>query len=564
VENSVAAGLATGNRLAGAELFGNLGHGIHVSGSSRQTLGGYSGEGNVIKENGLDGIRVENDPRIRASAGPHGNVVAGNFIGTNANEEIDRSWGNRNGIAVMNGVDTVLAGNVVMNNRASGIEIGGGSGNAVGGQVESAGNFVGYNFGDGIFIHDQASTQLQVGVVGTTITKQGAGYAASRTSVIFTAPAASGGVPARGVAIVSAAGQVTGIRLTSSGTGYFATTRTASITLGSTAAAVSTDGLVVGMTVSGVGIQPDTVITAIPGPGSVTLSKTATVTNASASLTFGEPVSVTIFDPQATTTATATVTLGQAAAAPDGGAAVSPVSRGHVVSGNEIEANNGVGIYVKGSRTTEVQIGQDFDSRTGSGLGNRISFQGVGVLVEAARRVSVQGNAYGDNGIPVMMMNGANAVPGAQSISIPDLRSTAWGRGQTRVTGTIVNGGARQEYWADIYATPYHDMSYDANGNGGGHQMRTFLGRTLVTTDANGRAAISLTVSESMGLGDHLSVMLTSNRHEDGATVGVWHALRPHDVDLTASPTAGSPTVTPVSSSSGSSTTGRAPVPPRG
>jgi parallel beta-helix repeat protein len=485
IENSVAAGLATGNRVTGAELFGNLGHGVHLTGSSRQTIGGIGTQaGNVVMQNALDGVRIETDPRIRASAAPQGNVVAGNFVGTNSNEEIDRGWGNRNGISVMNGVDTVLSGNVVMNNRASGIEVSGGSGNTVGGQVETAGNFVGYNLGDGIFIHDQASTNLPVGVVGTTITNGGAGYSASRTTVIFTAPAASGGVAARGVAIISAAGRVTGIQLTSKGSGYVAS----------------------------------------------------------------EPVTVTIFDPQATVTATATVSLGTVEA-------VSQVTRGHVVSGNEIEANNGIGIYVKGDRTTEIQIGQDFDSRTGRGLPNKLSFHDVGVLVEAARRVSLQGNTFADNAVPAMMMNGANAIPGAQLINVIDLKSVAWGRGQTRVTGTVVNGGAFHEYWVDVYATPYYDMSGST-----GHQMRTFLGRSLVTTDANGRAAISLTVSESMGLGDHVSVMLTSNRHEDGATVGVWHSLLAHGVDLTASPTTNT---TPTTSSGSTSTTGRGPVPVR-
>ncbi len=485
VENSVAAGLATGNRVTGAELFGNLGHGVHLTGSSRQTIGGSgTGAGNVVMQNTLDGIRIETDPRIRASAAPQGNVVAGNFVGTNSNEEIDRGWGNRNGISVMNGVGTVLSGNVVMNNRESGIEVSGGSGATVGGNVETAGNFVGYNLGDGIFIHDQASTNLPVGVVGTTITNGGAGYSASRTTVIFTAPAASGGVAARGVAIISAAGRVTGIQLTSKGSGYVA----------------------------------------------------------------GEPVTVTIFDPQATVQATATVSLGAVEA-------VSQVTRGHVVSGNEIEANTGAGIYVKGDRTTQVQIGQDFDSRTGRGLPNKLSFHEMGVLVDAASRVSVQGNSFSDNGVPLMMINGANRIPGAELIEVIDLKSVAWGRGQTRVTGTVINGGAFHEYWVDVYATPSFEVR-----DGEDHQMRTFLGRTVVTTDRNGRAALSLTVSESMQLGDRVSVKLTSNRYEDGSTVGVWHSDLDHGVDLTAAPTT---STTPTTSGGSTSTGGRGPVPVR-
>jgi hypothetical protein len=82
----------------------------------------------------------------------------------------------------------------------------------------------------------------------------------------------------------------------------------------------------------------------------------------------------------------------------------------------------------------------------------------------------------------------------------------------------------------------------------------------VVTTDRNGRAALSLTVSESMQLGDRVSVKLTSNRYEDGSTVGVWHSDLDHGVDLTAAPTT---STTPTTSGGSTSTGGRGPVPVR-
>ncbi len=219
-----------------------------------------------------------------------------------------------------------------------------------------------------------------------------------------------------------------------------------------------------------------------------------------------------------------------------------------------------------------MQVGQDFSGRYGRGLGNKVSYHNVGVLVEAANRVSLQGNEFGDNVEPIMTLNGGNQLPGVVgSPVLHDLQSTAWGRSQIRITGTVTNAGPNHEYWVDVYATPYWDMTYDAAGNGSGHQMRTFLGRTLITTDGSGRATLDFTVSESMELGDHISVMLTSNRYNDGSTVGVFHGRQQHDVDLTSSPTSGSPTVTPGGStgssggsSGGASTPGRTPVAPRG
>ena len=499
VENSVAAGLATGNRVAGAEIFGNSGHGVNVSGSSRQTIGGAGGDdGNIIKENLLDGIRLGADPRVRASAAPHGNLVSGNFVGTNDNEEIDRNWGNRNGISVIDGVSNVLSRNTVMNNRDSGIEIAGGVGNTVGGQTTNEGNFIGYNLSDGVFIHDNASTRRDVGVNGTVITAQGAGYAASRTNVIFTAPAVEGGVPARGVALVSADGRVTGIRLTSSGSGY----------------------------------------------------------------TMGELVSVTIFDPLATASATATVTLGTIQA-------ISSISRGHVVSGNEIEANAGAGVHVMGDRTTEVQVGQNPDNLRNIGAANKISFHLVGVLVNAAMRTRVQGNVYGDNDSPLELINGANDRMHGTQTEVLDLRSTQMGIGQTLVTGELVNGGAFHQYSIDVYDTPYWDISYDSNGVPSGHQMRRFLGRALVTTDGFGRATISMTISQAMELGDYVSVKVTSTRYEPGTTVGVFHSEHRHRTPLMPTPSPNNPTPTPTPGTatppSGSSgTTGQIPTPPRG
>jgi len=648
VENSVAAGLPTGNRVAGSEIFGNTDHGVHVVGSSRQTIGGMgANDGNIIKENVLDGVRIEANPRIRASAGPVGNLVTGNFLGTNENEEIDRNWGNRTGVTVVNGTDNTIIRNVVMNNKSGGVEIAGGSGNTVGGATTAAGNFIGYNLGDGVFIHDQAAayaTQQNVGVVEARITNSGTGYSASRTSVIFTAPAAAGGVAARGVASITD-GRVTGIRITSSGSGYALVSRTAQIVSGNNSVVTDTNGLFVGMMVIGQGIPFDTTVTGFAN-GQILLSRAATLTSATALLRFEEAVSVTVFDPIASTQASATVSLAPIQA-------VTPVSRQHAVSGNLIEGNNGIGVYVKGDRVTEVTIGQSLSGSTPVGAGNTIAYHDVGVLVDSASRVGIQGNRYQDNGAPVELWNGANLPTGVQpssgvhgvtmissgsgysagrtqvtfsaprnggvaatgtaiidnlgrvtgiqltsrgrgyvqnemvAVTIADrlatsaatatvqlgsvgldvlnLASFVSGRNQTTVIGNLDHAGAFHQYWVDVYSTPHWDMTYDANGRASGHQMRQFLGRALVTTDANGRATLNLAINQAVEVGDYVSVKITSARFDAGTMVGVFHSQVRHSLAAIPTPSPTNPTPTPTEPSPPSTTNPpptRGPVPP--
>ncbi len=122
---------------AGGANMGNSGVGIDVTGGATgNTIGGTAvGAANVIAFNGGDGVHVE-------SAGTTGNLVAGNYVGTNAS-------------------------GAALGNSRVGVFVGfGASGNTVGGTVAAAANVVDFNFW-GVWFYDGSSNVLAGNYVGT-------------------------------------------------------------------------------------------------------------------------------------------------------------------------------------------------------------------------------------------------------------------------------------------------------------------------------------------------------------------------------------------------------------
>ena len=95
---------------------GNGGNGITINASDSDTVGGVaSGDGNVISGNSGDGVEI-------ISSGSTSNLVAGNFIGTNA------------------------AGTAAIANGTNGVEIdSGATGNTIGGTTAGTGNLISGN-----------------------------------------------------------------------------------------------------------------------------------------------------------------------------------------------------------------------------------------------------------------------------------------------------------------------------------------------------------------------------------------------------------------------------------
>jgi parallel beta-helix repeat protein len=131
-----------GTDVTGTQPLGNAGIGIDVSYSPKNTIGGTApGAGNVIAANGQDGIKVEG---IFAS----GNVIAGNFIGTDSSGTL----------ALGNGREGAW---VLVSN------------NTIGGLAPGAGNTIAFNKGAGVAVSNGSSTTSGVTILSNAIFSNG-------------------------------------------------------------------------------------------------------------------------------------------------------------------------------------------------------------------------------------------------------------------------------------------------------------------------------------------------------------------------------------------------------
>ena len=168
---NVVAGNFIGTDATGTKPLGNAGNGVQVlESASANTIGGtVAGARNIISASGVDGIEL--------FAGVTGNLVAGNYIGTDVSGT--KPLGNANqGVAIFssasaNTIGGTVAGarNIVSGNGGEGIRItdGGSSGNLV------EGNFIGTdvtgakpldNAADGVSVLNGASNNTIGGTVG--------------------------------------------------------------------------------------------------------------------------------------------------------------------------------------------------------------------------------------------------------------------------------------------------------------------------------------------------------------------------------------------------------------
>lgn len=191
--DNVVQGNYIGTNATGSAAVGNTSQGIAiVSGASDNTIGGTdAGAGNVISGNLDDGIRIQD-------SGTTGNVVQGNFIGTNAagdgdlgnaddgihihngasnntiggtteaarniisgndDDGVQLSGTNTsNNVVLGNYVGTDLGGTLSLGNTSNGITLeSGATSNTIGGTADGAGNLVAFSGSDGVRVQDITS-----------------------------------------------------------------------------------------------------------------------------------------------------------------------------------------------------------------------------------------------------------------------------------------------------------------------------------------------------------------------------------------------------------------------
>ena len=161
-----------GQSAAGNGRAGNDGEGVLIFGASGNTVGGtVAADRNVISANGGDGVQIQRTTPSSPTPAT-GNVVEGNYVGTNATGDA----------AVANGFDGISL-------------VWGAQGNTIGGSVPGAGNVVSGNGRIGISVFDvSASNLIEGNYVGTNAV----------------GTAAVGGNPECGIVLISASNTVGG------------------------------------------------------------------------------------------------------------------------------------------------------------------------------------------------------------------------------------------------------------------------------------------------------------------------------------------------------------------
>jgi hypothetical protein len=136
-----------GTNAAGTVASANGDRGVLINGSSANRIGGLTpAQRNVISGNAVDGIVI-------IGAGSSGNLIQGNYIGTNA------------------------AGSAAIPNGFHGVSISASPGNTVGGSAAGAGNVLSGNLSNGVGI-------FEVGATGNTVEGNLVGTNAANTGVI--------------------------------------------------------------------------------------------------------------------------------------------------------------------------------------------------------------------------------------------------------------------------------------------------------------------------------------------------------------------------------------------
>ncbi|GAA4671793.1 hypothetical protein Prum_074810 [Phytohabitans rumicis] len=528
VSVSGGAKVADGNVIAGNVISGNLGDAVSVDGDDNTVLDnliGTNAAGNAGIGNGGDGVALFGD-RNQVD----GNVIAGNDVGVSINE-----LGSANTVRG-NKIGTNAAGNAQLPND-TGVYIEG-SENTIGGPGVGEGNLISGNNDDGIEIEDPndgtaTGNRLLGNLIGTRLNGAMA-LSNGDNGVQVNAEGENwvgGSQPGAGNVISANAND--GISV------WGGNTRIEGNRIGTNAAGTAAlgnldDGVHLRNTGWVGGSQP--------GAGNLISANTA------AGIYLSGTTGVQVLGNKIGTNAAGVAGLGNGGAGILlGGADTSLVGGAEPGAGNVISANAGDGVAIDfgaaGNQILGNAIGTNANgtmnlANAGSGIrvysgdGNRIGTDGAsgrmntiahnggdGVTIDAGTNNAVTGNSIFDNaglGIDLIPVN-VTANDGApDSDAGPnDLQNhpVIFTAVTTPVATTIT--------WSvDTMPLTQYRVEFFANGacDGSGHgEGRKFLGATLATTDANGKAAgITQTANTFAGA----SVVATATLVPGGTVLG--------------------------------------------
>lgn len=469
-------------------------YGILIATSSNNLIGGTTAAArNVISGNTFYGLEV----------GGTGNVIQGNFIGTNAtgtaaigNHQagIDISSSQYTGNLI--GGDTPGAGNLISGNSRGisisapsntiqgnliGTDVTGtskiensvgirveGVNNLVGGLTPGARNVISGNFGDGVIISG-AGSKLQGNYIGTDIT--GTLALGNGGGVLASVGALIGGTAAGARNVIAASGMQT---------------RNVEVGTNGPSSGVTVQGNYIGTDVTGTRALGDTIIgIRVTGVGHTIGGAVAGAGNVISGHGFGIYLVGDGFVP----------------------------GQGNTVQGNLIGLNaSGTGPLPNAIRGIEVAgASNTVIGGTQPGAANRIAFNGgSGVNVPLGFNNSVRGNSIFSNdglgidlGFQGVTPNDLGDIDtgGNNLQNFPVLTSVTSGGGSTTIQGTL-NSKPNTTFEIDFYSS----AALDPSGNGEGAQ---FFNTTSIVTNSNGTGTINVTFPVALGAGRVITATAT-------------------------------------------------------
>ncbi len=446
VGGNVIAGNLIGTDGDGVSAVGNGRDGISIVDSGGNTIGGNTPEArNRIVGNGFGGIAI-------SGASATENIIQGNFIGT----------------------DGSVVG--IQGNVGDGVNITGGGNNMIGGTNPDERNILsGARNGSGIRLQDTAGNTIAGNFIGTDVT--GTTSIPNSNFGVFLVDAATdnligGTAPGAGNVISGNAfhGIVIGGKTSPGPTGA----ATGNVVQGNFIGTNATGVVNLGNSLYGIALNNDAANNTIGGaaPGAANVI----ATNASGGI-------VVQLDPGAV------------------GNAILGNFIGTDATGSNPLGNAGSGIAVSApmGAPSGLAIGG-----IGAGEGNVIAFNfGDGIVVDApSRGVVILGNSIrANNGLGIDLgadgftpNDAGDADVGANDLqNFPVLTAVTPGGGTTTIEG-ILNSAPNTTFRVEFFTT--NSVDNDGVGQGSG-----FLGFTDVTTDTSGNATIDATISSQLAVG---------------------------------------------------------------
>jgi len=455
-----------GTDVGGTADLGNGDNGVNINGGPNNTVGGAAaGARNVISGNNGGGVVI-------SGSGATGNLVQGNYIGTDVNATADlgnSAFGVGIGIAANNTIGGTAAGarNVISGNNSDGILISGSG--AIGNLVQ--GNFIGTNVngtadlgnsGIGVFFIGDAPNNI---IGGTAAGARNVISGNGQDGVFIGKP-----VPSESANIVQ--GNFIGADVT----GAAASGGSATIVQGNFIGTDLTGTADLGNDMNGIGIENV--------PGNI-IGGTAAGARNVISGNFGRGIDIS------------------------GNLATNNTVQGNFigtdVSGTANLGNSGDGVTF-GFGPLNNTIGG-----TAAGAGNIIAFNGNnGVHVAAGTGNAVLSNSIfssallgielADDG--VTPNDGGDGDTGANNLqNFPVITSASSGGANTNIQGTL-NSAQNTTFRVEFFSA----AACDASGNGEG---QTFIGSTNAMTDGSGNVNFNVTFPVSLSGGSVVTATAT-------------------------------------------------------